>query len=68
MLQKIKNKPLWYQLWAISVAISAIYYLIRHFFFEPSALDRAIEVYALVSLLVDYVVVPKTATKNSENS
>lgn len=59
MLYKIKNKPLWYKLWAISVALSAVYYLITFFFFEPTPTDRFIEVYALCSIVLDYLFSPK---------
>jgi hypothetical protein len=31
MLKKIKGRPLWYKIWAISVAIAAIYVLIGIF-------------------------------------
>lgn len=55
MLNKIKNKPVWYQIWAISVAASALYFLVKYCFFDPSPTDRFIEVYALGSLVVDYL-------------
>lgn len=51
MLNKIKNRPLWYQIWAVSVAVAAIYFLVRYFFFEVTSRDQLIEVYALFSLL-----------------
>lgn len=60
MLNKIQGKPIWYKLWAISVALATIYYLIKFFFFEPDTSDRLIEVYALLSLLLDYLIYPKT--------
>jgi hypothetical protein len=63
MLYKIKNKPFWYQLWAISVAMAAIYYLIIYFFFTPTSFDKFIEVYALFSLLIDYIFFPNASKK-----
>lgn len=53
MLLKIKKKPLWYQVWAVSVAIGAIYVLLKYFLSELTALDRLINVYALVSIFLD---------------
>lgn len=60
MLKKFKNSSFGYKLWALSVALSAIYFLVKFFFFEPSAFDRFIEAYALVSLLIDYLFVDIT--------
>ena len=57
MLKKFKNGPLWYKLWALSVALSAVYFLVKFFFFEPTGFDRFIEAYALVSLVIDYLLV-----------
>jgi len=59
MLNKTKNKPAWYQVWAATVAFAAFYYLFKYLFFEPSAFDKMLSVYALMSLLADYVVFPK---------
>ena len=59
MFNKIKNKPLWYQVWAGTVALSAVYYLLKYFLSEPSPTDRFIEFYALFSLLLDYLIFPK---------
>jgi hypothetical protein len=59
MLNKLKNKPLWYQIWALTVAGSAVYYLVKVFFFKPGSFDHLIQVYALVSLLLDYFIFPK---------
>ena len=64
MLNKLKNKPRWYQVWAVTVGIGALYYLVRLFFFEPNSLDRFIQVYALGSILLDYFLFPKD--KNGE--
>ena len=60
MLKKFKNGPFWYKLWVLSVTLSAIYFLVKIFFFEPTAFDRFIEAYALVSLLIDYLLVDIT--------
>ena len=57
MLKKFKNGPIWYKLWALSVALSAVYFLVKFFFFEPTGFDRFIEAYALVSLVIDYLLV-----------
>lgn len=59
MLHKFKNGPVWYQLWASSVALSALYFLVKFFFFEATSFDRFIEAYALVSLLLDYLFFPQ---------
>lgn len=59
MLNKTKNKPVWYQVWTTTVAFAALYYLFKYLFFELSSFDRLLSVYALVSLLVDYIVFPK---------
>jgi hypothetical protein len=60
MLHKIQNKPVWYQLWASSVALAAVYFLVKLAFFEPTAFDRMVEAYALVSLVVDFLTDRKT--------
>ena len=59
MLTKFTGKPLWYKLWSLSVAICAIYFLIKYFFFEPTKTDQFIQVYALFSILLDYFLFPK---------
>ncbi len=60
MLYKIKGKPAWYKVWAVSIALCAIYYLIKLFFFQPTSFDRLLEVYVFLSLLADYFINPKT--------
>ena len=63
MLQKIRKKPVWYQVWALSAAVGAIYVLLKYFLFELNALDRLINVYALVSILLGTLFFP---SKNKE--
>ncbi|MEZ4776231.1 MAG: hypothetical protein R3D00_23860 [Bacteroidia bacterium] len=63
MLNKLKGKPIWYIAWAISVAICAVYYLVKFFFFEVSPADRLVEVYVFASVLIDLFVLPKTAAR-----
>lgn len=66
MLTKITNKLIWYKLWAITVAISAFYFLIKYFFFEVTSFDRFLEVYALFSLLFDFILFPKEEDEKSK--
>lgn len=33
---KFNNRPLWYKIWAISVAISALYFLLKFLVSEPT--------------------------------
>lgn len=65
MLQKLKNRPLWYKIWAISVGICAVYFLIRVFTTEPTQVDRFINLYALTSILLDYFIFPKEVSKTN---
>jgi hypothetical protein len=66
MLYKLKNRPLWYKLWAISAGICAFYYLIKIMISEPTTADRLIETYALVSVILDYFIFPKEVDKNNQ--
>lgn len=63
MLQKLKNRPLWYKIWAISVGICAFYFLIRVFTTEPTQVDRFINLYALTSIILDSFIFPKEVDK-----
>lgn len=58
MLNKIKNKPLAYQIWATTVAICSLYCLIKHFLYDLNATDHLIQVFVLVSILIDYLMYP----------
>jgi len=64
MLYKIKNKPVGYQIWAVSVAIGVIYFAVKLFLFEATSFDRLIEVYVWFSFLLDYFFFPKKEQHN----
>jgi hypothetical protein len=57
MMDNIRKKTIGYQIWATSVAISAVYFLIKLCFFDITPFDRAVEVYALISLVINYIMV-----------
>ncbi|MBN8677242.1 MAG: hypothetical protein J0M29_03400 [Chitinophagales bacterium] len=56
MLQNFTSKPVWYRIWAITVAIAAVYFLIRYILGPLGTVDYALATYALGSLLVDRVI------------
>lgn len=62
----MKNKPLWYKVWAIALAVGAIYSLIKYFFFALNDFDRYIQAVVLMSLLIDRFVVTDDNDKLQE--
>ncbi len=53
MINKIKSKPLWYQLWAVITGSAALYCLVKYFVYGFDSIDYLIQVFVLGSLLVD---------------
>lgn len=64
MLHKIKNQSLIYQTWAVSIAIFAIYLLFKFFLSELSSVDRIINVYVWVSIVIDSLFFPLKEEKS----
>jgi len=58
MLLKMKNKPIWYKIWAISTLVGAVYYAIKHFFFESTSFDLFVFLIVIFSLLIDLFLFP----------
>ena len=59
MLRKMKNKPIWYKLWATTAGIAAFYCVIDFFFFdERSVLFPTINLYTIASVLLDMLIFP----------
>ena len=58
MLNKLKGQPLWYQLWAISVALSAIYCLGIWLTGTLSSFDRFLQLFVFGSIVVDFLLFP----------
>ena len=54
MLRKLNNRPLWYQLWAVTTGLAAVYCLVKHFVYGLDSVDYLIQVFVLVSILTDY--------------
>lgn len=54
MLNKLSGKPLWYQIWATTVALAA-FYLVARVLLTPalSRSDYAIMFYTHISILLD---------------
>lgn len=67
MLRKIKNKPMWYRFWFLSVVVAAIYALVKMVFLEPTALDHFIQAYALLSIVLDMVLFPENQENKEDN-
>ncbi|HLP92933.1 MAG TPA: hypothetical protein VK168_02810 [Saprospiraceae bacterium] len=59
MLQHFTSKPVWYRIWAITVAIAAIYFLVRYIIGPLGSMDYAVATYALGSLVVDRVLLAR---------
>lgn len=59
MFQNFPSKPVWYRIWAITVAISAIYFLVRYIIGPLGTVDYALATYALGSLLVARVILAR---------
>ncbi len=53
MLYKLNHKPVWYKIWALSVAAVALFCLVKYFFFSFTPTDHLIQAYALVSIVLD---------------
>jgi hypothetical protein len=60
MLNKLSGKPLWYRIWAITVALAALY-LLGRVLLGPALVrfDYALMVYTHVSILLDYWLYPR---------
>jgi hypothetical protein len=60
MLNKLAGKPIWYRIWAITVALAAIY-LVARLLLEPplSRFDYAMMFYTHVSILLDMWLYPR---------
>lgn len=52
MFQNFSSKPVWYRLWAITVAAAAVYFLVRFIMGPLGTIDYALATYALGSLVV----------------
>ncbi len=68
MLRKIKGKPSWYKLWAIIVALAAVFVLLKFFFSlihigQFGSLDYVVMVFVHISLLLDYFLYPSDKNK-----
>lgn len=68
MLKKIKGKPFWYKLWAIIVALAAVFVLLKFFFSlihigQFGSLDYVFMVFVHISLLLDYFLYPSDKNK-----
>jgi hypothetical protein len=62
MLYKLKSKPTWYRIWAITVALAAFYFLYSFTRGSISTLEYGLAVYAFGSLVADQLLFPtKTA-------
>ena len=63
MLRKIKGKPFWYKLWAIIVALAAVFVLLKLFFSlihigQFGSVDYVLMVFVHISLLLDNFLYP----------
>jgi len=64
MLRKIKGKPFWYKLWAIIVALAAVFVFLKLFFSsllhigQFGSLDYVLMAFVHISLLLDYFLYP----------
>ncbi len=61
MLHKLNHKPVWYKIWALSVAAVALFCLVKYFFFSFTPTDHLIQAYALVSIVLDMFLYPKNS-------
>ncbi|MBL7808530.1 MAG: hypothetical protein JNN28_11970 [Saprospiraceae bacterium] len=57
MLQNFTSKPVWYRIWVITIAIAAVYFLVKYIIGPLGTVDYALATYALGSLLVNRVMV-----------
>ena len=68
MLRKIKGKPFWYKLWAIIVALAAVFVLLKFFFSlihigQFGSWHWLLMVFVHISLLLDYFIYPSDKNK-----
>ena len=68
MLRKIKGKPFWYKLWAIIVALAAVFVLFKLFFSlihigQFGSYDYVLMAFVHISLLLDYFLYPADKNK-----
>lgn len=52
MYKHFKYKPLWYQLWVVSIVLSILYYIIRCSLYDETLFDYGVLGYALTSLVL----------------
>lgn len=69
MLRKLQGRPVWYQAWAVCVAVGASYVLVRVFAVDGlSRFDYGVMVFVHVSVLLDYVLWPRTEEARTEGA